>query len=337
MFRMLFLILIVCLAASCETEIPFNGKQTQPVLSINCMASTDSTLEMNITSSRFFLDNDGEFTEVENATVALYVNGTFKENPVHVDKGTYRSQYVAKEGDFIRIEVSAPGFASIRSETEFPSLISDLQIDTSIAKTESKPYTQYSYDNQGFYRLDTVGTSYTKIYGYDLTFSNPKSEQNYYRLIASYQTTNYGYTQKVYLNNFDDIVFGTKNNNLEGIFTESVNDRYSIFSDELIDGKSHTIKIAYNQEIFDLKGGSGYPNGKIVRIAEDTLPTATNQMVINLQSISRSYYLYLKSLKALDMSDPFMSEQVQVFTNVQNGLGIFSARTNQIRTYDLPK
>ncbi|MCX6308033.1 MAG: DUF4249 family protein, partial [Bacteroidia bacterium] len=60
-------------------------------------------------------------------------------------------------------------------------------------------------------------------------------------------------------------------------------------------------------------------------------------LTINLQTISKSYYLYLLSLKALDSSDPFMSEPVQIYTNIYDGFGVLGARTNHLRKFILPE
>lgn len=109
---------------------------------------------------------------------------------------------------------------------------------------------------------------------------------------------------------------------MDGVFSESEYDVYTIFSDELIDGKAHTITVS------SAKAHNTY-----------FVPTDTTNVLmtvsIDLQSIDESYYLYLKSLKALDIADPFMSEPVQIFTNIHGGLGIAGARTNQRRSFVL--
>jgi len=322
---------------SCETEIPFNGNETNPVLVVNCLACTDSVIQATVSASRFFLSNEDEFPAVTDATVALYVNGIFIENLTNMGLGYYRSNYIPAEGDVVRLNVSATGFEPVWAENAFPIATTGFQVDSTITKTDTIPLVNGNYYNYGGGggggdygnpTWDTIGTTFSYIHEYKVRFSNPGGVPNYYRLVVHGQTVANGYPLvNSYLNNFDDIVFGTKNNNLEGIFTESKIDRYNVFSDELIDGKTHTITFTYAQPF----------NTFIDSLYKSYTVGDERSVTIDLQSISKSYYLYLVSLKALESSDPFMSEPVQIYTNINGGLGIFGARTHQLRKFILPE
>jgi len=323
-----FLFLMLCALFACETEIPFDGTVTDEVLVVNCLACSDSVLQANISVSRFFLEDDGEFPTVTNATVALYVNGAFVENLTNSGLGLYKSNFKPVEGDTVRLTVSASGYEPVWAEVGFPIATKGFQIDSTITKTDTTALVESSGGYGYEVKLDTVGVTYSYTHKYQIRFSDPPQESNFYRLIVREANTYLGYTNQNYLNNFDDIVFGTKKDNLEGIFTESEYDQYNIFSDELIDGKTHTITLNYDQSFNYYYNRPEYkdPTGKLER-----------SITIDLQTISKSYYLYLKSLKALAMADPFMSEPVQVYTNVQGGLGIMGSRTNKQRKFVLPE
>ncbi len=333
----LFFFLMLSLLLSCETEIPFNGTETKPVLVVNCLASTDSVIQATVSESRFFLENNYEFPGVTDATVKLFVNGIFKENLSHTGLGVYRSIYTPVEGDEVRLNVSATGFEPVWAENAFPFATTGFQIDSTITKTETVPLTSgnyYSYGggggniDYGIPTLDTIGETFSYIHEYKVRFSNPAGVPNYYRLVVHQQTLANGYPiANTYLNNFDNIVFGTKQNNLNGIFTESKLDRYNVFSDELIDGKTHTITFTYTQP-FNTITDTTY---KSWTVGDE------RSVTIDLQAISKSYYLYLVSLKALESSDPFMSEPVQIFTNINGGLGLLGTQTNKLRKFILPE
>jgi len=329
----LFYFVMLNILLSCETEIPFNGTETKPVLVVNCMACTDSIIQATVSASRFFLSNEYEFPAVTDATVALYVNGIFTENLIHTGLGVYRSNFIPAEGDVVRLNVSATGFEPVWAEEAFPIAVTDFQIDSTITKTDTMPLVNGNYyggsgGDYGNPTWDTIGTTFSYIHEYKVRFSNPGGVPNYYRLVVHQQTLANGYPLvNSYLNNFDDLVFGTKTNNLEGIFTESKMDRYNVFSDELIDGKTHTITFAYVQA-FNTISDSSYQSWTV---------GDERSVTIDLQAISKSYYLYLVSLKALESSDPFMSEPVQIYTNINGGLGIMGARTNKQRKFVLPE
>ncbi len=318
------LILLVCVLTSCETEIPFNGKQKDPVLVVNCLACADSVIQVQVTASRFFLTDEDSFHIVPNATVALYVNNSLQENLVYFDQGYYKSRYRPTEGDHLKLLVSSTGYESVWSEATFPNKVSGFSIDTTISKSDTKLIIESWGYGDAAVHYDTVGTTYSTIHQFKIHFKDEPLEKNFYRLILKEIVIDNGYRTTSYQNNFDDIVFGEKNNNMDGIFTESEYDNYSVFSDDLIDGQAHTITV------YSSKPYNSY------FLKTDT-STVEKQVYIDLQTISESYYLYIKSLKALQIADPFMSEPVQIYTNVINGLGIVGARTNQQRQYVLAK
>lgn len=332
--RSLFFFLMLSVLFSCETEIPFDGTVSDPVLVVNCIVCTDSVIRADVSVSRFFLDEDGEYPVISNATVALYVNGSHIENLSHIEKGMYQSNYKPLEGENIRLNVSALGYEPVWAEIGIPTATFGLHIDSTITKSDTSSLTEGYYGNNGYGDIDsnptpaTVGVSWANIHKYKLTFNDPPGENNYYRLVMLESTQTGDYTYSNYLNDFDDIVFGSKNENLDGIFTESEYDRYTIFSDELIDGKSHTITINYHQRFNKYYDRPEY---------KDTSMVYERSVTFDLQAISRSYFLYLSSLKALAVADPFMSEPVQVYTNINGGLGIMGARTNSLRKFVLPE
>lgn len=334
--NILFIVLVLGTLLSCETEIEFNGKITEPVLVVNALACTDSIIHTKVFLSRFFLEQDDDSPAVNNATVALWVNGTFRENLVHFKKGEYLSTYVTVQGDVISLYVSAPGHESVWSETTVPFATADFQIDSTIVKSDTSLliYT-VSDDPYGYmgsntsYHFDTVGVTYNLTHTYKVRFSNPIGVNNYYRLVVNNCTTVNGrITTKEYRNDIEDIVFGSGKNNLDGLFSEAGYDPYNVFSDELIDGRTHTITFIHKQDF--------YINDKKPYIP-DTSIHYERSINIDLQSISRAYYLYLKSLKALGLADAFMSEPVQIYTNIDKGLGILGARTQQLRKIVLPE
>ena len=71
-----YIILIVCaMLCSCEKVMEFDIEESDRMVVVNALPSTDSLLFVNITYSRFFLDNQ-PFTAVTDATVSIEVTGT---------------------------------------------------------------------------------------------------------------------------------------------------------------------------------------------------------------------------------------------------------------------
>lgn len=320
-------VLMASILISCETEIEFNGKVTEPVLVANCISCTDSTLKVKITASRFFLSNGSTFKTIEDATVSLFVNGTYRETMTMSQSGVYDSKYVAKTGDVIRLNIEASGYESVWTQETIPQ-IANVQIDSSMISVDSSALTTSGYYNYDQYIPgDTIGSTYNYKYKYAIRLNDPSNQTNYYRLVAVFKYK-YGSYEAYgrYINDFNDVVFGTNKDNMDGIFSESGIDYYNVFSDELIDGKTHTL--TFTDEFSGIRYFDENYNPSESEIEKS--------ITIQLQSISKSYYLYLKSLAALDNAESFMSEPVQIFTNVQNGLGLLGAKTIYSRKIILP-
>lgn len=329
-----FSIFLVLVLVSCETEIKFDGPLTDPMLTVNCLACTDSTIHAEITASRFFLDNRTSFTKIEDATVNLFVNGSLREQLVHQGEGSYSGNYIVQEGDLIRLNVTASGYHDVWTETTVPKSVTQFQIDTTFAKQDSSfilegKYTEYGNSGYEGYNWDTVGVNYNRMLIYKVRFANVPGVREYYRLVIYREYVNGQYSSiSEYKNDVEDIVFTSKKEGLDGLMEETGYDPFQVFTDELIDGTTHTITFTSRKSL-----NAYYDN-------RQNLPEnkrSGENLVVDVQSISKDYYLHLTSLKARNASDPIMSEPVQIYTNVRDGLGLLGARTHKLQKIDLTK
>jgi len=332
------LIVFVMMAGliACETEIEFNGKDVKPVMVLNCLACTDSSLEVTLTASRFFLSNDDTFKTITNANIELSVNGARIETLINKGNGIYTSTYKPQAGEQITLIASALGYTTIKATDYFPQRIPIFSVDSTMSTTDTTLIINtwgYSHEDQTTWYSDTIGMSYNIIHHYTIRFTDPPGETNYYRLIVENNSYDWNdslllYGMKSYEYGFKDIVFDSdESSDMGGIVEESTVDPLNLFTDELIDGNSHTIKIDHSQLVYSKMDASHESEYNYTR---------RYKIDIQLQPISKSYYLYLKTFQAFENSDSFMSEPVQIFTNVNNGLGIFGARTQQIKSFVLP-
>jgi len=309
-------LLLLFLLASCDKDIDFSGEMTAPQLVINSFVSPDSFIVANITQSKFFLE-DSEYGEtykpVENAEVEVFVNDVFKEKLTQgFILGTWSSQYKPKVGETIRLKVSATGFKTAWCETRIEQPISIIAIDSTIETKNKYPITMY---------IDSLGTSDTVAYQIDrqnhfsLRFKDPDNEQNYYRLLVKTIITDSLDSVKWSMESlffyFTDVVSGESSDTGTG-FGGSTPNPYHVFSDELFNGKEYALKFSclsyYTTYIPPYKN----------EIKEE------QKIIVELQSISKSYYLYLKTRPASGGYDPF-SEPVKIHNNVHDGIGIMGS------------
>jgi len=323
--HILTVLLILFSVTSCEKDIDFSGEMTAPQLVINSFVSPDTFIVANITQSRFFLDDVqyGEpFKPVENAEVEIFVDDVFKEKMTPgTTAGTWTSQYKPSVGETIRLNVSAAGFKTAWCETRIEQPTTIIAIDSTVEYTENFPITMY-IDSIGM--SDTIGYQIGRRYHFSLRFKDSDTQQNYYRLlvknVTTYRMDTIKWGMEDYYFEFTDVVSG-ESSDIESGLTGSTWNPYHVFSDELFNGKEYPLKFScINMNSYYLPP---YKN----EVREE------RKIYVELQSISKSYYLYLKTRPASGGYDPF-SEPVKIHNNVHDGIGIMgsfsSSRTGEI-------
>ena len=311
-------LMLVLIFSSCEKTIDFNGKVPDPQLVMNCIALPDSTITVNLTKSKFFLSSSQDFTTVDNAIVTATINDTLKVNLTNTGNGNYVSGIIPKPNDKVRIDASAPSLESVWAEVNVQPKMTIISIDTTWVKIDNS----YSYPIYNLTGDSIIGNAYNAEVKIKIKFQDNATEQNYYRLNVSnglnyrsgYSSYGSGYSGV----EFDDIVFG--NTTQQGSILDIVSGTYgnNCFTDELINGKEYSLSIksttTHNIYLPGKKAG-----GDIV---------SKNELIIDLQQLSKSYYLYIKTKDASMASNPLFSEAVQIYTNIKGGMGILGTYTS---------
>lgn len=339
MKKILYILIIAFLTIGCEKTIDFNGEITAPMLVVNSIISPDSTIVAEVSSSRFFLEKNTGTKYIENADLKLIVNGVDRGKLVKYPSiGTYGADYKVSAGDEVKIEVSAPGFAPVSGLTKIPLQPTILAVDTS--STSSKKYDYfYYYETNNDMKYDTIGEFRELHFRFKMRFQDKGKEKNFYRFVVKQRTyfdknnpssggliNESDYFER-YLTNFDDVIFQNQNQNqmggFEDIFGEGGNSyHYNVFSDDLIDGKEYDIQFSDYIRLDQVKyEKSPYEH--------DTNNPEKTVYLIYLHEISPDFYWYVRSMiSASNVGDNPFVEPVQVRSNIENGIGLFTSYTS---------
>lgn len=307
---------------SCENALEFNGEQMAPLLVMNSLISPDSVFTVQLTKSKFFLKDDSSFDPVNNASVELFVNDTLFETLAFSTNGNYTSNYIPKAGDKVRLSAQHSDINAVSAVTDIVKPAEISSIDTATLITDISPILSYGYG--GYYgeviESDTIGYSYTKKMNIIINIDDDADQKNFYRV--SLRIKQYFDDGRISEGQFfyesEDMVFGSSDES--GLFGEGYSrSQYNEFSDELFNGKKYPFKISTNFSSFiytdekkpDNDGGVTSP--KVVR----------NELIIQVHSISESFYKYLKTMNTNSNALGFFSEPVQIYSNVKGGIGIF--------------
>jgi len=291
--NILTLLFVVSILFSCEKtiyiEIPDNGRR----LVANSLFTADSVLKINLTKSRYILDNSSwTFDPVIDADIILYEADNEIEHLRADEAGNYMGAYILKEDKEYRIEVKAQNFSDIKAQNYIPPKTKILNLNA-------------------FETVDEYG--WPEI-GFNLTFKDNQDTKNYYFISARerrYSTytnpdtgedTTYVYDYELSVYSYDPIAFADDWYLEKGI----------IFNDEVINGKEYTLQFrGYKNFYDDVEEHSVY--------------------YIRFYTVTKEFYQYYISLaKHINAQDEFFMEPVQVYSNIENGFGIFAGYSTDI-------
>lgn len=323
MKRNILLILLITLVSifnSCEKEIEFKGKITEPLLVLNGYLNTDSLVKIHVSKSRFLL---GEVTReslsLNNAEVKLYVNGELKETLKNIKDGFYIGKhYLPKEADIVKIEASAAGFKSVEAVVTIPP--------KPRIRIESMKEEIYKRDDIVIISGDKTIDLFIKKVTVTVLLDEPKA-QNYYAARLYYK-----------MKKDDDSLYSEESISISDVLSEyirindsktdglidffdieanpvAVNKNY--FNDFLFNGKQVRLKYTLNKPYYN----TSYDEKKQEIITEKN----ENEYYyrISLAEVTDELFkFFISSEKAYKASEKFFAEPVQIVSNVSSGAGI---------------
>ena len=297
--------ILVVLGTACDdfrTVVELDVPDIPDQLVVNSFYTPDSNWTVQITESRYVLDDD-LLPFVDGATVRLYQGTNLLAETAVGDSGYYQLPFLPESSVDYTLEVSHPAFPAATAET---------------ALNPAVPLTSLSLDLP-----DNLMGVESMLSG-ELTFTDPAGVTNRYQLIL-YSTIEYPYA----LDPMGDTLW--ERFTYPNYFQLGANDSEElidvnpdvfwfmpgqVFSDEIFEGQTVTLPIEINNDAAHLP-----PGAKWTLLAE-------------FQTLSEDYYQYAFSygVQRRAQGNPF-AQPAQVFTNVAGGLGIVAGYTRAQITF----
>ena len=294
----------ILLFSACEKDVEIKVPEKDPSLVLVALQEKGEFVVASVGRSRHILEPQPGFDlrehySVKNAQVVLYEDGTAIDTLVydHADY-IYESKYnrVMRDGHAYSIKANAPGFREVTSETTVPS-------QSEIVETRWNKNV----------RTNSYGETIDEVI---IRINDPGAERNFY-LIKVFQPSMNGYGE------FPVGCVSTTDKDIETIGYETDPGE----TDECLDGGNLLMKD------LNFNGGQKLVKLNIVSSFLDNMWTDTNtgqtsRHFVKVYRITESHFKFAKSYNVFDNADdnPF-AEPVNVYTNVKNGYGIFSAFT----------
>lgn len=302
----LFLFIIL---SSCIKELDYQVDEVPKQLIINSIIASSQPITVNVSCLQSILDTSLSF--IGNANVIIEESGGEIDTLNYESEGNYVSYLFGKPGKFYQLTVIAEGFPSVFAIDTVPILVPI----HNASKEQSLTVDQYGDPHADF----------------TVSFSKKSGICNYYELFFVKQFRNH-------IDSLFSIYYWSDAVNIDPLVLESgITDFKSatfLFSDATIADGEYSIS---------MKMIDGLYNGGIFK--DPVVPEKDNVDAIVLRTVSKAYYNYRCSwekhryfkndiAKVENWTQIIMAgEPQEMFTNIENGLGIFVAYNQDAYLY----
>lgn len=312
--KRLVYIFFIFLLFSCSEDIDFNKKYSSPKLVLNGIFSGKEVPKISITESKSPASVADTFSMIKDAEAGIYEGGKLVSELNYYYGYEYKGDSTVnfKEGRTYTLMVKQKKYGTVTADFTFPGKI---RIDSMRLKKESISV----HDNS----VEDFLVAY--IY-----FKDPAGTDNYYQLSGYIREYGYVYNKR-YNGAWDSSYYSFKMPFLRSYYQVDhilVNDNgdyfdddddydddgYLVFSDELFSGRSCVLKyVLYPYEMLDDDSYADDYGKKSIFYDVNVV----------LLSVSQDLYYYYKSVNLYkETGNDYMSEPVNIYNNIRNGLGI---------------
>jgi hypothetical protein len=283
--RFIVIIVLIPFMLSCTKMVELDFESIEPEIVVNCLFTTGNYFNVQVMETSLFGDSSNAW--ITNADVTIKAQKKMEIRSLsYAENGYYcDTTFYPQYNETYTLEVNVPGYETVTATDSLPILPRAEVLEFYTTDRVDEETYNYKYNDFNIWLNDSVGYS------------------NYYEL-ACYE---YLYLAK---KREPNVVVGLES---DEPFVKNEGDQELVlgslyFSDELIDGRSFEFKVS-----------------AIASNLEDS------SWHLDLHIIALSYDLYrfrktfLRHYSAQDPEFFTMTEPVPMYTNIENGYGIFAA------------
>ena len=305
----IFFLATALLTVSCEKAIDFRGEEQSPRVVVVSEPEPDTNLAVRLTYSRFFLSGS-RFSVIGNADVKVVAGGVTYTGVF--DDSVYVFPYSPVEGDSISLTVRMQNGGE----------------DTVVTATTRMPH------RPSVTVREAVGDNFRFV------LNDRPGERNYYRMqVQSIDTTVICYdSEGNYVYDSDDpsvVSRDTVVDTTSQFFTCSdaviTSDATAVLNFE---GQENYYVLIFNDEMFDGQNREitikCEGNATMEYYKSSVRKSVSSRIFLYIEALSKEAYMYELSRYKQQEGDIFMTEPVQVQSNIDGGIGVFGAKATRV-------
>lgn len=278
-----------------DVSLKVDEKYTQPMLVVNGVLQVDSTIKVNISKSVSAFDPTASPSVLTDAKVELWKDGNLYAQLKNDGNGYYSSTEKPTRGHLYSFHVTQSSFTEPATATS--SIPDSVAIKIVAVDTTAEEITVEinDPDTSNYYAFHLVALD-SMGYANDLTLYTDNTEL---------------------LDNAKSPIFSFTRHN-----SRKLHRLPNYVSDNLFNGTKSEYVLSFNTDQGFGGGGHGGPppppNG-----GGNNMPSGT--YILTVYTVSVPLYKYVKSIDGASNPNPFAAEPTQIYSNVQNGLGVLGA------------
>ena len=339
----LFIISAILLLTSCEKQIDIDVDALDPEVVICAIGETGSPLQVRLTYSRptfgtFYVRNDENyFQEITDAIVTLSTNGGGSMTATR-DNGYYAFTYLPQAGDQLTLNINVPGHKSVTAKAIVPKepLVGELSLTT---KTDSPDIDNNTNVNISLFVPITDRASETDYYSIKM-FRCDTAYYTYYDDTGAVMLYDTITDIQDWFECQDQLIVDQTNpeNVLEGLSIPTFFGSEMLFTDDHLNGSTHTIELKTSLYLDSYEYGQGYFDdgyGNYTETPYNYTSVIHSTFYVEVSTLSRDLYLYRQTMNSYSDDDllSFFSEPVQIHSNIDEGIGILGVANKKTLTY----
>lgn len=290
---------------------------TQPVLAINSLITAGQPIVAEVTHTWVYSEgwtNAVDYT-VDDAVVSIYANDAVVDG-----------DYLAREGDKIRIVAESKKYGSAWAEVAVPYAVAEPDLEYSATLVSDwRQNDNWAMNSDVRFNVDI-----------SLSLSDNPATADYYKLsYGTFVNINFG-TDGAFIDSPVDFYPGTFDEKIEPIFSEHISVfesmmgsdayRFTYFTDRQFSGKSYTLHLRFTDARYNVRNP----------VYDESLLDCG--YVLELQTISPSLYNWANYMWQTDngvtgdIIDLGFGDPIWGYSNVSTGAGVVAARaTSSVR------